>query len=79
MSGMGGFVEGEGDLVAGLLGRYPLAWLASTEMPCHVAVLLYRPEQSKGAERREREGESKGPRFKLNFLKISNKNIVTLR
>jgi hypothetical protein len=35
-----------------------------------MAVLLYRPEQSRGGERREREGEKKGLEFKLNFLKF---------
>jgi hypothetical protein len=39
-----------------------------------VATLLCRPEQSRGGERREREGERKGSGFKLNFLKISNRN-----
>jgi hypothetical protein len=44
-------------------------------MPCHVAALFCWPGQSRGGERREREGERKGPGFKLNFLKISNRNL----
>jgi hypothetical protein len=33
--------------------------------------------QNRVGERREREGERKGPGFKLMFLKISNKNFKT--
>jgi hypothetical protein len=40
-----------------------------------VAVLLYRPEQRTGGEKRETKGERKGPGFKLNFHKISNINM----
>jgi hypothetical protein len=61
------------DPVAGGLrpvGGHALAQLASVGMPCRMAVLLYRPEQSRGGERREREGEKKGLEFKLNFLKF---------
>jgi hypothetical protein len=47
-------------------------------MPCRVAGLLYRLEQSRGGERREREGGRKGPGFKLNFLKILNRNCDSL-
>jgi hypothetical protein len=48
-------------------------------MPCRVVVLLYRLEQSRGGERREREGERKGPGLKLNFLKISNRNLKNFK
>jgi hypothetical protein len=40
-----------------------------------MAALLCRLEQSRGGERRQREGERKGLGFKLNFLKISNQNL----
>jgi hypothetical protein len=35
--------------------------------------------QNRGGKRREREGEGKGPRSKLNFLKISNKNLKNFK
>jgi hypothetical protein len=59
----------------GLLGRCSLARLAGVGMPRRVAVHLYWPEQSRGRERRKREGERKGLGFKLNFLKLSNRNL----
>jgi hypothetical protein len=73
-SGMGGFLAGESDLIADRSGRCCLARLAIAGMSNCVAVLLCWPEQSKGGERREREGERKEPELKLNFLKISNRN-----
>jgi hypothetical protein len=59
-SGMGGFRAGEGDLVEGRSGpirHYPLEQLAGAGMPHRMAVLLCRSEQSRGGDRREREGE----------------------
>jgi hypothetical protein len=40
-----------------LVGGHALARLAGAGMPCCVAVLLCRPEQSRGGETREREEE----------------------
>jgi hypothetical protein len=54
-----------------VVGR-TLARLAGIGMPCRVVALLCRLEQSRGGKRRQREGGRKGPRFKLNFLKLSN-------
>jgi hypothetical protein len=61
--------------LVGPVGGRALARLAGAGMPCRVAVILCRPESSRGGERREREEERKGPGIKLNFLKISNRNL----
>jgi hypothetical protein len=48
-------------------------------MPRRVAVLLCRPGQSRGVERREREREREGIGFKLNFLKILHRNLKNFK
>jgi hypothetical protein len=58
----------------GLLGHYSLAWLAGR----HRRLGSRRPLPLDGTEHgrgEKREGGREGPEFKLNFCKISNRNL----
>jgi hypothetical protein len=57
------------------LGVIPWHGLPAQGCPAAWRFFSARPEQSRGGERREREGGRKGLGFKLNFLKLSNRNL----
>jgi hypothetical protein len=70
---MGGFEAGEGDLAAGLSGRCPLAACGRQASPARwPAAAAPRWDKIEG---RKREEKREGPEFKLNFLKILNRNL----